>query len=387
MGACALLSGIVFRTIGLTEVGLVSLGALTSQAATGPFLDLALRRTRGGWRLYAAFALAGLSSNMLAFAVRGGSKLAGLELGGRRSLVDWFLQAVVTYPVCGLLAGLLSGALWFYGSRRETQNSTADEAARQWTCRERDMIWIGIDDTDVLDSRGTNQLAKLLVNTVRDNWRCVRIVRHQLLDDPRVPYTSKNGSASIALEPVLGTGDDAAVRQLIDVLRAAMLADFIPGSDPGLCVATRVSQAVIGFGKQCQTQLVTQEEARQLAAEEGLFLEGLGGTEGGVIGALAAVGLAATLNDGRVVQMGNWPDDLCGMTSVAALAARNVLVRDYHTGQAISLGRIDLGKKLRPNLRDGRHVLFVQPQSEPTGVPVNSIQQFDEPAYGALKLL
>ncbi len=123
LGAFALSSGMIFRTFGWAEAGLVSLGALTSQAATGPLLDLVLRRARSGWKLYAAFAAAGLSSNLLAFAVRGGSKLAGLDLGGRRSIVDWFLQAVATYPICGLLAGLLSGALWFYGSRKEAHNS------------------------------------------------------------------------------------------------------------------------------------------------------------------------------------------------------------------------------------------------------------------------
>ncbi len=249
------------------------------------------------------------------------------------------------------------------------------------------MIWIGIDDTDVLDSRGTNQLARALVAAVANEWHCVRIVRHQLFDDPRVPYTSKNGSASIALEPVAGAVSEASVRTLIDVLRAGMLADFIPGSDPGLCVATQVSQAVNDFGRQCQTRLVTQEEARKLAADEGLHLEGLGGTEGGVIGALAAVGLAATLNDGRVVQIGNWSDDLQGNVPVAALAQRGVIVRNYLSGEMVSTGQIDLGKKLRPNLRDGRHVLFVQPQAEPTGVPGNGPQKLDQPTYGALKLL
>ena len=63
------------------------------------------------------------------------------------------------------------------------------------------MIYVGIDDTDSLESRGTNQLALALVAQVAANWRPILILRHQLLQDPRVPMTRKNGSASILLEP------------------------------------------------------------------------------------------------------------------------------------------------------------------------------------------
>ncbi len=63
------------------------------------------------------------------------------------------------------------------------------------------MIFVGIDDTDTLGTPGTNQLARALVRRLAASYRPVRIVRHQLLFDPRVPYTSKNGSASLVLEP------------------------------------------------------------------------------------------------------------------------------------------------------------------------------------------
>ncbi len=92
------------------------------------------------------------------------------------------------------------------------------------------MIYLGIDDTDVADSRGTNQLARLLVAALAADYRCLRIVRHQLLEDPRVPCTTKNGSASITLEPLGRTVlDDLAGR-----LRDLMLSWYVEGSDPGL---------------------------------------------------------------------------------------------------------------------------------------------------------
>jgi hypothetical protein len=225
------------------------------------------------------------------------------------------------------------------------------------------MIYIGIDDTDTADSPGTNQLARALVARVAPDYRCALILRHQLLDDPRVPYTSKNGSASIQLEP----RSRAEVEGLTAQLRAGMRAWFKEGSDPGLCVALRVPPEVTAFGRRCQAEVVGQAEARQLAAARGLYLEGLGGTEGGVIGALAAVGLAAGGDDGRVVQLGTWPDDLSGPQEVAAVRARGVEVHQVGSGLPVTEGQVDVGKHLRPNRRAGRVVLFVMPGPAPPG--------------------
>jgi hypothetical protein len=92
-------------------------GALTSLLLTGPLLEAAARWSRHGWRLYLAFAVAGLASNTAAFAVRWAAKSAagggGGGLGGGRSLAEWQFPAIVTYAVCGLLAGLLAAAICF----------------------------------------------------------------------------------------------------------------------------------------------------------------------------------------------------------------------------------------------------------------------------------
>jgi hypothetical protein len=136
---------------------------------------------------------------------------------------------------------------------------------------------------------------------------------------------------------------------------------FVPGSDPGLCVAATVPAAVAEFGRRCQRELVSQQEARDLAAEHGLHLEGLGGTEGGVIGALAAVGLAVGGNDGRVVHIGSWPDDLAGPQEIATLHSRGVEVCRLQTRQAVKGGLVDVGKHLRPNFRENRVMLYVEP--------------------------
>jgi hypothetical protein len=217
------------------------------------------------------------------------------------------------------------------------------------------MIYVGIDDTDTPDTPGTNQLARALVARMASDFECVLLVRHQLLFDPRVPYTSKNGSASILFRP----RGPARLDDLIRELRSGMLDWFKQGSDPGLCVATSVPPEITAFGCLCQREIVTQQDARRLADTHGLYLEGLGGTEGGVIGALAAVGLIATENDGRVVNLGTWPDDLSAHQDMDTLHARGIVVQELATGAVVTSGKVDVGKHLRPNYRNGRAVVYV----------------------------
>ena len=218
------------------------------------------------------------------------------------------------------------------------------------------MIYVGIDDTDTWDTPGTNQLARLIIARLAGDYDNVSIVRHQLLDDPRVPYTSKNGSASILLEPRSRYTRAELVPRLQDCMREW----YKEGSDPGLCVAEQVPDAIVAFGRKCKEALVEQQEPRELAARFGIHLEGLGGTEGGVIGALAAIGLIATGDDGRVVQLGAWLDDLSGLQPVETVRARGIEVRSVESGAAIVDGTVDVGKHLRPNLREGKVVLFVK---------------------------
>jgi hypothetical protein len=227
------------------------------------------------------------------------------------------------------------------------------------------VILVGIDDTDMPDTPGTNQLARALVARIVGRYECVRIVRHQLLDDPRVPCTSKNGSASILLQP----RTSEPVTSLIADLRTGMQAWYVDGSDPGLCVAASdsVPREVTAFGRRCQREIVDQAEARRLAAGLGLHLEGLGGTEGGVIGALAAVGLLACGDDGRVVQLGHSLDDLSGLQDVERLGARGVEVRRLVSEVVVHEGLVDVGKRLRPNVRGGRVVLFVSADEQSPG--------------------
>ena len=222
------------------------------------------------------------------------------------------------------------------------------------------MIYVGIDDTDMPGTPGTNQFCRALVERI-SRFRCRLIVRHQLLVDRRVPYTSKNSCASLQLVPSDGVRvDDQTLDALQVVIRRFLGERFVSGSDPAFCVTTHVPRVVVEFGQRCQQEVVTQQEARDLAASQGIHLEGCGGTEDGVIGSLAAVGLAANGDDGRVVKIGEFADDLSGRQRIAKLLARDVDVRCLDSGDSVCQGTVDVGKHLRPNYRGHKIVLFAE---------------------------
>ena len=225
------------------------------------------------------------------------------------------------------------------------------------------MIYIGIDDTDIVGSPGTNQLARKIVRRLGPVARGAIVCRHQLFFDPRVPYTSGNGSASIQLPH----GEDLTRDELIATVRDEMHAFYVEGSDPGLAVAEQASADMVAFAARAKREVVTQADARHVAA---CHLEGLGGTNQGIIGALAAVALAASGDDGRVVHVDGWPwpDAFVGVQSVADIVERGIVDIRTPSGEAFTGDAIDVGKHLRPNWRGGRIVLLVEPPAEPGSV-------------------
>jgi tRNA(Ile2) C34 agmatinyltransferase TiaS len=216
------------------------------------------------------------------------------------------------------------------------------------------MLFIGLDDTDNLESRGTGHLAREIAAALAADYPLLGVTRHQLLEDPRVPCTKNNSCAAIALN-VDGNVDLAAIFERV---RSMMLDDFQPGSDPGLCIARVVPAAASEFGRRVQRELVSQAEARALAAEYGLWLQGLGGDEDGVIGALAAVGLAATGDDGRYVLVGR-SRELTGLQPVSALLAAGIVAVRTFDGQPVTEGLVHTDK-LRPARRGGLPIAVVE---------------------------
>jgi hypothetical protein len=124
MGAGALL------TLGWMRLGghaVPGTGATTSLLLTGPMMDLALRSAKPGLRLYFSFALAGLATNVLAFAVRGSAKYFGGRGAGGRSFEGWLSEAMFTYAACGLAAGLIGGVVMFHSKGRKEDDQPPSE--------------------------------------------------------------------------------------------------------------------------------------------------------------------------------------------------------------------------------------------------------------------
>lgn len=227
------------------------------------------------------------------------------------------------------------------------------------------MIFVGLDDTDIIGSPGTNQLARLVLKRIGERARDSIICRHQLFYDRRVPYTSKNGSASIQLPNV----EPAEIPEMIDTIRDIIRGWYVEGSDPGLCVAAGASEEMMAFGLRCKSDVVTQEEARAIASRASCHLEGLGGTEQGIIGALAAVGLVVGGEDGRVVHLNSWPypdEEFAGVRGLDELRSRGIAeFRQVGTELPVDSGPVDIGKHLRPNRRSGRIVMYVEASGSP----------------------
>lgn len=227
-------------------------------------------------------------------------------------------------------------------------------------------VYVCIDDTDSLDSRGTGELADLLAREVeKRNWGCCSsVTRHQLYVHPDIPYTSHNSSMCFTTRLEEGKLDflrDYAARFLAEESAA--------GSDPGLCIATDESLAIpdplIEFGVRAKQSVITMQEAYDLAARLGIHLSCHGGTGQGVIGALAGVGLRLGGNDGRMRGSLVLPSEN-GMTTVAEILS-HAGVDEVRNMDGCVLGeteRVRLVDKVKTVLLGGKMVLLVVPDGD-----------------------
>ena len=163
-------------------------------------------------------------------------------------------------------------------------------------------FYIGFDDTDTVDSdRGTGKLARWFEAQLPQACRMWGVVRQQLLMDDSIPYTSHNSSACVVVEaPNMDIMNELLARAIDHIERHSL-----PGSDPGLCLSHEGHPSLselIHFGRACATRVVTQKDA--LRAANGVHLSGHGGTNDGIIGAAAAVGLTAYGWGGRFIEFG-----------------------------------------------------------------------------------
>lgn len=161
-------------------------------------------------------------------------------------------------------------------------------------------LYICIDDTDNLDSKGTGTIADELCKIIEKEFdgTYTFVSRHQLLIHESIEYTSHNSSMCFTCE-INDEDFDAVKTACINHVKT----ESAEGSDPGIAIAnadTMDAEALISYGKECKRKVMTKDFAYDTALKAGVFLTELGGTGIGVIGALAGVGLRVWGNDGTL---------------------------------------------------------------------------------------
>lgn len=220
------------------------------------------------------------------------------------------------------------------------------------------LIYLGFDDTDDHQSAmGTGRLVREFCARLPEGCVLEGIVRHQLPRFENIPYTSNNSSACalVHLHP------DVPLDTLRDLAVTFLEAHCAPGSDPGLCVAPAdsVTPQMVEFGQSATSRTLSQQQAMDTARDVQLF--GLGGTNDGIIGATAAVGLTRYGWCGRFIEFG-------GLRSLAStLTVRDLMNEGI---RVVSVDRDPLvpqpddaihdGSWLRPSLMGGQPVLQVR---------------------------
>lgn len=223
------------------------------------------------------------------------------------------------------------------------------------------VLYLGFDDTDTKTSpKGTGRTIRDFCAELPETYRLRGVLRHQLPKLPEIPYTSNNSSACAILE----TDDPALARPLFDAAAEFLTANAPQGSDPGVCLAavTDVSAGLVDFALSCNGGRVTQRAAMTAASD--VYLAGVGGSNDGIIGAAAAVGLTRHGWCGRFIEL----DDMRALPptlSVADLESRGIRVVSVDRDALIPLpgDAVTTGGWLRPSLWAGQPVLQVRFES------------------------
>lgn len=160
-------------------------------------------------------------------------------------------------------------------------------------------LFIGIDETDNGGKKGTDVFSICLGHQLEKEGlgHIAGISRHQLFTGKALTYSNGNGAACIELITCNETSE------ILSSVRQFIKANAHRGSETGFCLSENqeVPRMVIDWGLKARKKTVDLSEACFVAAECNLHLEGITKNARGMIGALAAVGLRATGDDGSMI--------------------------------------------------------------------------------------
>ncbi len=228
------------------------------------------------------------------------------------------------------------------------------------------VIYIGIDDTDIIGGPGTGRIARdlgtYLESLGKGSFKAV--VRHQLLVDPRIPYTSHNSAKCILFD------NENKPLEIMNSCEKFIAEHFQEGSDPGVCIATaeQATDELLAFGVLALKEYIPKLRAVDLADRTGILLKELGGTGDGIIGALAAAALSISGNDGRYVQL-RGIKEIQGLITVAQIKERTDTVKivDEEGNIVPDAEIVDSMGWLRPSRRECLPILRVRLETDNEG--------------------
>ncbi len=160
-------------------------------------------------------------------------------------------------------------------------------------------LFIGIDDTDSSTSKGTGEITKSLAKQIESNnlGKVVNITRHQLFLSKKIKYTNINNSACLEV-----TSCD--FEKLISFCKKFITDNCQKCSNTAIVFAdsNNIQNDIVEFSLKSKKEIVSIKEAVMLIKSNNLNVKFLNNNKKkGIIGALAAIGLRSTNNDGRVI--------------------------------------------------------------------------------------
>ena len=229
------------------------------------------------------------------------------------------------------------------------------------------LVYIGVDDTDILGGPyGTGKIARWMGEYLEKHGagRAIGVIRHQLLVDPRIRYTSHNSSKCLEFD---ATAPLAEVHKYcIDFLKV----NCLTGSDPGVCTCgeEQVTPELVAYGETVQKAVVSKAQAIELAQKLGVLLSEVGGTGDGIIGALASAGIRGSGDGGRYTQL-RGIGQMKGLVTVGSVLSETAITAVVdEKGQAVGpMETIDTQDWVKPSVIHGEPILRIKPQSERAG--------------------
>jgi len=222
------------------------------------------------------------------------------------------------------------------------------------------IYFVGLDDTDNKDSRGTGFKSRELGKLIHEKnlGEVESISRHQLFVHDKIAYTSQNSSACLIVESDKG-------EELKDFCEAYLIDVAEVGSDAGLCFAKKdqINDEILRWGRRAKKEILQKEEAYKLAEAAGMFLKGYTGEKIGVIGSLAGVGLRRGGNDGRNIWLsGHELRDLSGVYNIGEL--KNIInIESVTTKDGVEVSdneKLEVGEWLRPPIKNNKNTVIVE---------------------------